>query len=615
MSQLQESLVSSNSQLQDSSLLSSEVKPTSKSSWKRYRNRRGAKAAAQARAPSSQSVIVPEWHGVELEPKAKVELAEEQSESCLAEWPWVGCPEHLVTLAPYLNNYYHKWRPHAPFQLPRAPQTSLLFTKLLSIEVVRRTLFGVIFRHHSTAWKFGASCRQANYMLGNFVHHWDMVGTGCYGYFGNCEAPRFGPKAPVDPELQGSVGPVIIVSPIRRPQGPASFCQQVENLRTMCVAMNNWSHHFKNIQLHRVAFLSTHHLTLVIPRLVNLEVLGIYQCPMLSIAEALRLLEIIQIDRPPGRENQVSLDFYPMYHQGPVLPADNVLHQGEFGVTWDNWDHDTIKAVWALCTRILPQARKQNVDFESSHTAFRQYMDRGPCWKVEQIYGALFDTSMSTEQFAALIDCHNMDHGGDVTRFTDNVLVGDRPEGYEPYVRDYHCDECKRDVLGIFFRSSDLTPHRTLPDEPARPELICLGCKLTGWLRHERDHYKVEKRAIVQLWLRTVTTHLGTEPATNAAITRLDWNESDLDKAMRDFDTLRVDTRARVLDEKYSHDMNRTNPSRNRDHEFNETQRPIEFEDILDYPCWRRSPLVSMKDMTPSRLAEFHAKRDRAYGK
>lgn len=198
------------------------------------------------------------------------------------------------------------------------------------------------------------------------------------------------------------------------------------------VAIYNFAPFFKNLQLHRIGFLSTQHLALFVPHLTKLKVLGVYQCPMLSIAEALRLLEIIQVDRPRGHENQVSLDFYPMYHQGPVSAPGDWTSVGEYGVTWDNWDRDTIKAVWALCTRILPQARKQGSDFESAHTGFRQFMERGPCRKVAEINRAIFDTSLSKAEFAALVDCHNMDHLGNVRRFTNNAAIGNRPEGYLP---------------------------------------------------------------------------------------------------------------------------------------------------------------------------------------
>ncbi len=53
------------------------------------------------------------------------------------------------------------------------------------------------------------------------------------GWFNNCELPRFGPGTPDDPELQGSVAPILIISPIRRPIGPPSYYEQIRNLHRM----------------------------------------------------------------------------------------------------------------------------------------------------------------------------------------------------------------------------------------------------------------------------------------------------------------------------------------------------------------------------------------------
>lgn len=54
------------------------------------------------------------------------------------------------------------------------------------------------------------------------------------GWFNNCELPRYGEGAPSDPELQGSVSSILIISPHRRPAGPPSNVEQNINLQRMC---------------------------------------------------------------------------------------------------------------------------------------------------------------------------------------------------------------------------------------------------------------------------------------------------------------------------------------------------------------------------------------------
>ena len=140
--------------------------------------------------------------------------------------------------------------------------------------------------------------------------------------------------------------------------------------------MSNFAENMQNLQLHRISFLTPQLLMLLIPKMVNLKVLGIYSCQLLHVAEIIRLLEIIKTDRPLGCENQISLDFYPMWHQGPEFYTNgkerNPYYTGTYGATWDNTDMNTPLAVWSIVMRALPMARAQNIDLISKETAFRQ---------------------------------------------------------------------------------------------------------------------------------------------------------------------------------------------------------------------------------------------------
>lgn len=200
--------------------------------------------------------------------------------------------------------------------------------------------------------------------------------------------------------------------------------------------MSNFAENMQNLQIHRISFLTPQLLGLLIPKMTNLKVLGIYQCQLMHVAEIFRLLDIIKTDRPLGRENQISLDFFPMWHQGPV-PVDDkgdrsIFFAGTYGVTWDNSDMDHCLAIWAIVMRALPLARAQNIDLVSKGTAFRQWLDKGLLWKVEKTLQAMLDPKPDVRVIAALADARNSDHGGNWRTFTSNSRIGCRPEGYEP---------------------------------------------------------------------------------------------------------------------------------------------------------------------------------------
>lgn len=205
-------------------------------------------------------------------------------------------------------------------------------------------------------------------------------------------------------------------------------------LTSLGTAMYNFADYFQNLQLHRIPYLTTDVLSLIIPPMRNLKVLGIYKCPLIHVGDTLKLLEIIQVDKPLEKKNQISLDFYPNYHQGPIPFPGNKYHQGTYGVTWDNWNGDTRLAVWQLASIIIPQAIEQKQDFLSKHTMFRQWLDTSPCWRVAETLATLQvhpgDTRSQyeiDEDFVVMVDFPNT--GGSKTKFKSDRP--NCPEGWE----------------------------------------------------------------------------------------------------------------------------------------------------------------------------------------
>jgi hypothetical protein len=198
--------------------------------------------------------------------------------------------------------------------------------------------------------------------------------------------------------------------------------------------MYNFADYFQNLQFHRIPFLTTAVLSLVIPPMRNLKVLGIYKCPLIHVGDTMKLLEIIQVDKTLDKKNQISLDFFPNYHQGPIAFPGSKYHQGTYGVTWDNWNGDTRLAVWQLVATILPQAEKQKQDFLSKHTMFRQWLDLTPCWRVaETLKTMLFrqgDTRTQQEiEEDFVVMCDYANSGGDKTKLKSKMP--NCPEGWE----------------------------------------------------------------------------------------------------------------------------------------------------------------------------------------
>jgi hypothetical protein len=223
--------------------------------------------------------------------------------------------------------------------------------------------------------------------------------------------------------------------------------------------MGKFADNFRNLQLHRVSLLTVELLTLLIPNMKNLRVLGVYRCPLIHIGHTLKLLKAIKMDKPLEKENQVQLDFFPNFHIGAVdfLGTENAeFCTGSFGVMWNNWQHndngagiDTRLAIWSLMTRILPQAATQEVDFVSEGTMFRRWLDMSPCVGVSEVLETIHEyytvprlsstkkprnknkpnkiKMMEWEKFAAVVDWHTYE--GNIA--TLKKPTGNRPEGWK----------------------------------------------------------------------------------------------------------------------------------------------------------------------------------------
>jgi hypothetical protein len=144
-------------------------------------------------------------------------------------------------------------------------------------------------------------------------------------------------------------------------------------------------------------------LALVVPEMRRLKVLGIYRCEMIHLGDTMKLLEILRKDRGSGMTKKVALDFFPRFHEGPVWVQDCVYYTGSYGVTWDNFVLDSRLAIWQLLTRILPQAESQGVDLMGKDAAFKLWMDKSPCWRVDETMEAI-QKNWQAERLAVQVD-------------------------------------------------------------------------------------------------------------------------------------------------------------------------------------------------------------------
>ncbi|PQE03343.1 ribosomal L36 protein [Rutstroemia sp. NJR-2017a BBW] len=452
------------------------------------------------------------------------QIEEEQSEvyPTLEDWPWAdSCErlEKLVTLGQFVENFATN-----VFTIPKNDQSQSGLIKVLRTQGLGDLFLKMIWSNHSTASSFARSSQKSWELLMGVADIWDISG----GNFQNCERPR--------EENNYSVGiaPVIVVTPTRvePKQPPYAF--------------------------HRIPFLSCHVLELLIPQMRKLKVLGIYQCQLIHLGEGLALLDILKTDRPRGRENQVALDWSPNYHQGPTVKDMKVGIPYSYGVSWDDTGSvvsDTRIAIWQLVNSIILQARMQDIDFEGPHTAFRMWLEKSPCWEVDQTLKIILDPNSTLHDVVAWVAFPEFK--GLPERIEGPKKLGNKPEGSLWMLDIYTCGDCGAQIPGVYFNYAQIRKYQL--DSVDRPS--CMGCMLSDYLDIEEDHYKRRKRTIIKRWLYHPDMWNDGEEEFGM------WNQTDLLKAIEDFEKKGVVGAAQKLE------MERLRSPI--DHETHEVQRPL----------------------------------------
>ncbi|KAM3069344.1 hypothetical protein ACMFMG_010847 [Clarireedia jacksonii] len=478
-------------------------------------------------------------------------IGEGQSEThpTLDDWPWADSSdrlEKLVTLGQFVENFTAN-----VFTIPKDEQSQSGLIRVLRTQGLSDLFLKMIWFNHNTASSFTRSSQASWELLMRVADIWDISG----GNFQNCERPR--------EESNYSIGiaPVIVVTPTRVEPKQPPYAVQISNLHKMCLSMFNFADCLQNVQFHRVPFISCHVLELLIPQMRKLEVLGIYQCELIHLGEGLALLDIIKTDRLRGCETQIALDWFPKYHQGPTEEDMKVGTPYSYGVSWDDAGFvvsDTRIAIWQLVTGIILQARMQEVDFESTHTAFRKWLEKSPCWEVEQTLKVILNPQSTLADVVAWVAYPEF--RGHPERIKGLKKLGNKPEGSLWMLNTYTCGDCETQIPGVYFNYAQIRKYQLDPIDRPR----CMGCMLSDYLDLEEDHYKRQKRTIIKRWLYHVDEWNDTEEKFGL------WNQTDLSKAIGDFEKRGVIGAAHKLDTQRMRAM-----QQGADHEYHEIQRPL----------------------------------------
>lgn len=215
-------------------------------------------------------------------------------------------------------------------------------------------LMDFLFEYHSSVWQLASTCQKALGISRASIGVWDMTNL----FYNGCENEPTPQECEVNAIItsrkrsrkaakslhearisrKGIVRTNLVIAYLRgeaRTRMEHSLYEsQAWATFQLCQTVKWHGDNFKHVHLHRLPFITVDLLQILVPQMPNLEMLGVYRCPLIHVGDGMRLLSIIRVDRMKGRENQVTLDFYPRLHVGPRVEAGNEYTIGGFGATW-----------------------------------------------------------------------------------------------------------------------------------------------------------------------------------------------------------------------------------------------------------------------------------------
>ncbi|KAA8575045.1 hypothetical protein EYC84_004265 [Monilinia fructicola] len=487
------------------------------------------------------------WENMTLE---ETSIEPKEKFPTLVNWPFTGEEDRfhkLASLGLFVENYKVN-----VFKYPKNDQSQSPLIRLLQVEGIDAILLKMIWENHSTVSALSRTSQKTWAVLMAITDIWDVTG----GNYQRCEIPR--DKS----EFSVGVAPVVVVTPTRDGE-PINYLQQVNPYTTSANSYRTSSSimfHFSPPKSSLSSFL----------KCANSKFSEFYNCELIHLCDGIELLHIIQRDRGRGCERQVSLDFYPAYHVGPqrtyqVGPKKGERKVGEqhaYGVSWDDTgmyvDSDTRIAIWQEVCTIIQLAREQGIDFESKHTMFRKWLDKSPCLAVEATLKVIMSPLSDVENVIAHVAYGEF--GGRIDKFQKSKpgKVPNKPEGSQWMKEHFRCMACEVVNLGLYFSYSMIRNYKL--NDQDRP--TCMSCKLFEYLNSESDHYKREKRIIIERWCRYQSG----------------WNTNNLRKFLRVFSSRRTQGRL-IRGTATDLDMIRANHEQQQIfHETDEVQRPINHQ-------------------------------------
>ncbi|ODA76080.1 hypothetical protein RJ55_08363 [Drechmeria coniospora] len=278
---------------------------------------------------------------------------------------------------------------------------------------------------------------------------------------------------------------------------PANFA--VKRLRLLLKGIFERRKSLKVLYFQKTPYLDRRMLAIILRACTNVQMLAVYNCPLIHFGDVICLLDLIaEVNasrRAAGFPTITAFDFFPRYHGG--MPFHDERAQ-TYGLTWGPQCLETVqRGFFCIVFKAFMKAKAMNLDLlYTKGNAFCNFLYRIPN------YSLAIPTFLDALHRLLDLSKHRRPSTQDRKRLLYDLLkpvrVGleermdhDWPHWYTMIMGDclLFCSSCGYETVQEFFtaHARDMLPHRR----------VCAGCLLQYKLDDEDDHLKGEKKSIL----------------------------------------------------------------------------------------------------------------------
>ncbi|KAL7918136.1 hypothetical protein ACQKWADRAFT_324049 [Trichoderma austrokoningii] len=279
-----------------------------------------------------------------------------------------------------------------------------------------------------------------------------------------------------------------------------SYTLAMENLIKLMHELFSARVHIRVLHLHDVPFLDRRVLAIILRGLPHVTMVGVYNCPLIHFGDVIPILDLIHEINSQRRDQNMpeieDFDFSPHFNKGMPYQHENAA---TYGLSWSSVPMDIAqRGFYAIILKAVMKSKAMGIGLLFSPThAFVEYLTKVPNTPLgvfgflDAIYRYLEvkkdDPTRTNLKLQAIYDLVKP-----IRQALNENLADDWPNYYMKKMAKtlLCCSSCGYETFEEFFPAGS---KNRLP----RHRRLCGECHLQRYLDEECDHWKMQKKRLI----------------------------------------------------------------------------------------------------------------------